>query len=82
MAASALLAEALQPALAHECWQPDVDVADAVPKMVCAQLTDITGAVFDLRGVVTMFILCIFKSSRLSAANTKLKPLRKKCIAL
>ncbi len=53
MAASALLAEALQPALAHECWQPDVDIADAVPKMVCAQLTDITGAVLDLRGELT-----------------------------
>ena len=48
MAAAALLAEALQLALAHESWQPDVDIADTIPEVVSAQLADITSAVLDL----------------------------------
>ena len=48
MAAAALLAEALQLALAHERRQPDVDIADAIPEVVSAQLADITCAVLNL----------------------------------
>ena len=60
MAATALLAEALHLALAHECWEPDVDIADAVPEVVCAQLTDITSAILNLQG-------CL--AAQFSAAN-------------
>ena len=51
MAAATLLAEALQSALAHECRQPDVDIADAVPEVVCTQLTHITSTVLNLQSM-------------------------------
>ena len=49
MAATALLAEALQLPLAHECRQPDVDVADAISEVVRAELAHIAGAVLNLQ---------------------------------
>ncbi len=52
MAAAALLAEALQLALPHECRQPYVHIAYPVSKMVCAELTHIPGAVLDLQSPI------------------------------
>lgn len=60
MAAATLLAEALQLALAHKCWEPDVDIANSVPEVVRAQLTHITCTVFNLRSM---------RSSSLSAGS-------------
>ena len=48
VAAPALLAEALQLALAHELRQADVHIADAIPEVVSAQLGHVPGAVFHL----------------------------------
>ena len=50
MAATALLAEALQLTLAHEGREPDVHIADAVAEVIRAKLADIARAVFNLQG--------------------------------
>jgi hypothetical protein len=48
MASAALLAEALQLALSHKRWQPDVNVAYAVSEVVGAELAHIPCAVLNL----------------------------------